>query len=190
MKAVIFDCFGVLTTGTWQAFLESLPDAATVDAASSLSRAYDAGFISKDEFLGGIKDVTGQEPKQVESLITSDITKNTPLLDYIRELRGRGIKIGLLSNIATNWIRDTFLSSEEQELFDDMVMSFEVGMVKPDSRIFHIACERLGTEPSETVFIDDIDRFVEAAKDEGMEAIIYKDFKQTKQVLEKILQNN
>lgn len=188
MKAVIFDCFGVLTEDTWNAFLATLPDTIDVEEARSLNRAYDSGIISKEDFLAGVKEVTGQEPRQVEMLLGAEIVKNTALLDYIRELRERGYKIGLLSNIATNWIRDSLLSVEEQKLFDTMVMSFEVGMVKPDPRIFALACERLGVEPEDSVMIDDIDRFCEAARGGGLHAIQYKDFKQLQPELEKLLQ--
>jgi putative hydrolase of the HAD superfamily len=187
IKAIIFDCFGVLTAGTWKAFMDSLPETADVEAARDLNRAYDAGIISKEEFLQGVKEATGHEPQQVEELLASDITKNIPLLDYIRDLRGRGYKIGMLSNIATNWIRDVFLTPEEGALFDDMVMSFEVGMVKPDPRLFRLACERLGAEPTEVVLVDDIDRYCVAAKAEGLQTVLYTDFKQTKQELENIL---
>lgn len=187
IKAIIFDCFGVLTAGTWKAFMDSLPETADTRAASELNRAYDAGIITKEEFLKGVKDATGHEPQQIEELLASDITKNIPLLNYIRDLRERGYRIGMLSNIATNWIRDTFLAAEEQQLFDDMVMSFEVGMVKPDPRIFRLACDRLGVETNETVLVDDIDRYCAVARDEGLQTVVYADFIQTKSEIERIL---
>lgn len=190
IKAVIFDCFGVLTEGTWNAFLDSLPDTANKEAATSLNRAYDSGIISKKDFLEGVEEATGRQPKQIESVLRSDITKNDRLLDYILELRSRGYKIGMLSNIATDWIRQDFLTAEEQKLFDDMVMSYEVGMVKPDPRIFRLACERLGVEPSQAVFVDDIDRFCMAARDEGMQAVVYSGFMQAQAEIENIITKN
>src|SRR5690606_31310012 len=96
-------------------------------------------------------------------------------------------KIGLLSNIATPWITDTFLTPEEQQLFDAMVFSYEVGMTKPDPRIFALTCKRLGVNPNQAVMVDDIERYCEAAKMEGMKAVVYKDFKQCKRDLEEIL---
>jgi epoxide hydrolase-like predicted phosphatase len=189
VKAVIFDCFGVFTEGTWKAFLNSLPDTADTETASSLNRAYDAGLITKEEFLQGIKDATGRDVKQVEELTTDQIVKNSRLLDYVRELRKRGYKIAMLSNIATNWIRDDFLTPEEQSLFDQMIFSFEVGMTKPDPRIFMLACERLGVAPEEAVLVDDIDRYCTAAEAEGLHTVVYQDFKQMKATLEPLLHN-
>lgn len=145
-------------------FISQLPDGVDVDEVRRVHRAYTAGVIDKQECADQIRELTGESFKESEDLDEGEIAKNTPLLEYVRELRGRGYKIGLLSNIATNWIRDAFLTAEEQALFDDMVMSFEVGMVKPDPRIFRLACERLGVEMPQAVLVDDIDRYCAAAE--------------------------
>jgi len=187
IKAVVFDNFGVLTTDTWRAFVDSLPEGIDIGKARELNRAYDAGTISHKDFLDGVKEVTGRQPQEVESLLQSDIAKNLPLLKYIGELKQRGLKIGLLSNIATNWIRDSFLTPAEQKLFDEMILSYEVGMTKPDPRMFQLACKRLGVDASEAVLVDDISPYCDAARHTGMQAITYEDFKQAKQALEALL---
>lgn len=187
VKAIIFDCFGVLTTDTWRAFLDSLPDTVDSEAARRLNRAYNMGIIDENDFLTGIKKITDRNPEEVKRLLAHEIAKNTVLLDYIRELRSRGYKIGMISNVATNWIRESFLTPEEQDLFDAMIMSFEVGMTKPDPRMFILACERLRVGTHEAVLIDDIDRYCAAASAEGLKTILYTDFKQMKTELEQLL---
>jgi putative hydrolase of the HAD superfamily len=187
IKAVIFDCFGVLTTDTWLAFIDSLPPDVDVSQAREMNHQYDAGLITREEFLQGVHEVTGRYPEEVEKLLSAEIAKNTALLDYIRDLRGRGLTIGMISNVASNWIRDSFLSLEEQELFDAMILSFEVGMTKPDPRIFMLACERLRVGPHEAVLVDDIERYCAAARAEGLQAIVYSDMQQLKDDLEPIL---
>ena len=186
IKAVIFDCFGVLTTDTWRAFCDSLPPGADVARARELNHRYDEGLVSREEFLDGVFQLTGQRPRQVEKLLDSEITKNRLLLDYIRELKPR-YKIGLLSNVATPWITDTFLTAEEQKLFDDMVFSFEVSMTKPDPRIFQVAADRLGVTPADCLFIDDIASYAAAARKVGMPAVVYQNYPQTRAEIEKIL---
>lgn len=186
VKAIIFDCFGVLTTDTWRAFLDSLPETIDREPARQLNKAYDAGMIDKETFLEQVKEVTGRVPKQIESMLATEVVKNTALLAYIKELKA-DYQIGLLSNVATPWITDSFLTPEEQALFDAMVFSFEVGMTKPDPRIFLLACERLRVAPKEAVLVDDIDRYCEAAKDEGLQAVVYHDLTQLKQDLNGIL---
>jgi epoxide hydrolase-like predicted phosphatase len=177
IKALIFDCFGVLTTDTWRAFLDTLPPSVDKQAARDLNHAYDAGMITQDEFLKQVHEVTGQYPRRLEDLSDGEIVKNLPLLNFIRQQKKR-YKIGMISNISSNWIRESFLNSEEQSLFDDMIFSYEVGMTKPDSRIFELACQRLDVKPSEVVFTDDIDFYVESAKKIGMQGIVYHDFEQ------------
>lgn len=116
--------------------------------------------------------------------------KNTELLDYIRHLRGDSYKISMLSNIASDWIRESFLTPKEQELFDDMVLSFEVSMAKPDARIFQLACDRLAVSPPEVVFVDDSPSYCQAAQALGLQAIVFTDFRQMKQELDNILSNS
>jgi len=186
IKAIIFDCFGVLTTDTWKDFVDSLPPEADVQTARDFNRAYGAGVISRDEFMEGVQAATGRQPREVERLLEHEITKNTKLLNYIAEL-GTGYKIGLLSNIGTNWIRTTFLTAAEQNLFDTMVMSFEVGMTKPEPEMFTLICERLNVAPGETIMIDDMPSYIEGARLAGLKGVIYVDFGQFKRDLQALL---
>ncbi len=187
VRAVIFDCFGVLTTDTWLAFLDSLPDDVDIEAARKLNRAHNMGLISHADFLKGLQKITGRDAQEIEELLTHEVTKNTSLLAYIGELRRRGYKIGLISNVASNWIRKSFLTLAEQALFDEMIMSYEVGFAKPDPRMFMLICERLRVGPHEAVLVDDIDRYCNAAHAEGLQTVLYKDFKQMKDELENLL---
>lgn len=185
IKAVIFDCFGVLTTDTWKEFVGTLPESQRQEA-SSLNRAYDANQLSKEQFLQAIEDLTGKLPKFVEHQLDNETVKNDELLAYAKELQAH-YKIGLLSNIATNWIREKFLTPEEQKIFSDFVLSYEVNLAKPDPKIFELAAERLGVAPEDCVLIDDIELYCTVAKEVGMQTIQYRDFRSTKAELELIL---
>jgi putative hydrolase of the HAD superfamily len=72
-------------------------------------------------------------------------------------------------------------------LFDELIISAKVGMVKPDPRIFHLAVERLRVQPAEAIFIDDIEENVEAARGEGLIAIQYQDTQKTIDELNRFL---
>jgi epoxide hydrolase-like predicted phosphatase len=111
---------------------------------------------------------------------------NWQLLDFIRELHPR-YKVGLLSN-AWDDLRQTMHQRWNIDgLFDTMVISAEVHLVKPDPRIFHLAVERLQVLPVEAVFVDDIAENVKAAEKSGLQAIQYKELDQTLSELKKIL---
>lgn len=188
IKAVVFDCFGVLTKDLWREFTESLPPGEGVRRAKELNHQYDAGLITLREFIQQVHEATGRDPRTVETVfINEEPVKNLELLDYIRELKKRGYKIGMLSNIATNWVRDYFLTSEEQTLFDNMTFSFEVGTTKPDPRIYEQALAKLGARAQESVFVDDVDRYCAAAETLGMKAILYKTFPKMKSEMESVL---
>lgn len=111
---------------------------------------------------------------------------NWKLLDYIRSLHPR-YKVGLLSN-AWDDLRQTLHKRWNIDgLFDELVISAEVKLVKPDPRIFRLALERLSVQPAEAVFIDDIAENVEAAQKEGLVAFQYIDLQKTLDVLNQYL---
>ncbi|HWB39120.1 MAG TPA: HAD family phosphatase [Candidatus Saccharimonadales bacterium] len=186
IKAIIFDCFGVLTSDRWKEFSEALPDEQR-EPARQLNHAYNRGHLTKAEFLDQIEELTGSQPNYVDDMLDNETTKNNQLLSYVADLKDRGYKIGLLSNVATNWIRDYFLTEEEQGLFDTFVFSFEAGMTKPNPQIFQLTAERLGQDAKNCVLIDDVESYCSAARQEGMKAINYTDFESFKTQLEELL---
>jgi putative hydrolase of the HAD superfamily len=188
IEAIIFDCFGVLAKDTWEAFLDSLPEGTAVENARQARHAYDAGLISRAEYSRRIKAATGQLFVGVEDS-DAKVAKNDKLLTYIRGLRERHYKISILSNAASNWIREEFLDINEQALFDDFVLSYEIGMVKPDPQLFALSAERLHVTPSAAVLVDDKERYCQAAQDFGMSAVLYRNIKQCHQELEKLLRD-
>lgn len=189
MKAIIFDCFGVLTTDIWLAFCDSLPRGTNLVEASALNKAYDRGIISHEEFRNGVKELTGEYPPDIDKISSSDMIKNEALLDLIRRLKP-DFKIGLMSNISSDWITREFLTLDEQLLFDTMVLSYEVGMIKPDPRMYTIACERLRVAPNEALMVDDRLQYVEGAREVGMSGIVYEDMRSFTAQLNELLNTN
>ena len=185
IRAIIFDCFGVLTTDKWKEFVATLP-ANQVQSAIDLNHALDRGYISQKEFFEQISDLTGRSPDRVESVINADMHKNMQLMDLIEQLSS-SYKIGLLSNVSSNWVRDTFLSKDEQSLFDDIVLSFDVCMIKPEIAVYELAASRLQCQPEECLFIDDSLGHVRGAIQAGMQSFVYEDFVQCKTNIQKLL---
>jgi epoxide hydrolase-like predicted phosphatase len=94
------------------------------------------------------------------------------LVDYLPSLRER-YTLGLLSN-ANDDLRPMLIERWQiAGLFDDMIISAEVGLMKPDRRIYELAVNRLGVQPDEAVFIDDLPVNVEGARIAGLQAIQY-----------------
>jgi putative hydrolase of the HAD superfamily len=94
------------------------------------------------------------------------------MYDLIRQLRQRGLKTALLSN---SWGVAGYPRDDFPALFDAVVISGEVGMRKPESRIFSHTVGLLGVEPGECVFVDDIAANIAAAEALGMTGIHHDD---------------
>ena len=177
LKAIIFDCFGVLTSDGWLPFAEKHfgQDAELKKQAHDLNKQVDSGFLSYDEFVEQIAELAHIPVTEAYADIENNIA-NEQLFAYIRTLKDH-YKIGMLSNAGANWLDELF-SPEQATLFDAVVLSFEIGTVKPDPRMYRAICSKLGVAPEEAVFIDDIERYATGAKDIGMHAICYKNVDQ------------
>ena len=95
-----------------------------------------------------------------------------PMLDLLRRVRQAGLKTAMLSN---SWGITIYPADLLPELFDAVVISAEVGMRKPEERIFRHAVGLLGLDPAECVFIDDIEANVQAAEALGMTGVLHTD---------------
>jgi epoxide hydrolase-like predicted phosphatase len=94
------------------------------------------------------------------------------MYDLMRSLRRAGFRTCLLSN---SWGSNDYPREIFPELFDAWVISGEVGMRKPEERIFLLAAERIGLPPRQCVFIDDIQANVDAAAALGMAGVLHRD---------------
>ena len=98
------------------------------------------------------------------------------LLNFIRQQKANGLKIGIISNVAQYQFDEFFSRKEQAELFDFLVLSGEVGCAKPNSRIFKIAIEKSNVLPSEIAFFDDSILNVESAQKVGIQGFLYKNW--------------
>ncbi|MFJ4834146.1 HAD family hydrolase [Streptomyces sp. NPDC088747] len=86
----------------------------------------------------------------------ADRAVNQPWLDTLYRLRGRGVFVGLLSNMPPAWDRHWRLAVPPEDLFDAVVLSYDSGCRKPEEEIFRLAAERAGMRPEECVLVDDL----------------------------------
>ncbi|HEX6351548.1 HAD-IA family hydrolase [Actinophytocola sp.] len=75
-------------------------------------------------------------------------------VDVLRELRAADVPVAVVSNISWD-IRDIFRRHGVEELVTEFVLSFEEGVVKPDPKIFTLACQRIGVAPGNALMIGD-----------------------------------
>ena len=118
------------------------------------------------------------------------LERNPEMIDLMRDLRGRGLRMALLTNNVREWEpRWRSLLPEIDEVFDVVVDSAFVGMRKPEPEIYTLTLDRLGDglEASECVFVDDIDLNCQAASELGMTAVHFVDTEQARAEIERAL---
>ena len=187
IKAIIFDCFGVLVEDSinkfYSTYLFDKPE--VVARIKELDHLSTEGKITFDELLTKISELSGVDINEVKTFLELN-PNNEVLLDFIKKDLKPHFKIGFLSNAADDWLDDLF-TKDSQALFDDFVLSYQHGIRKPDTQIFQLSAERLRVPLEECIFIDDIAEYCNGATAIGMKAIQYKSFEQLKQEIDQIL---
>ncbi len=153
------------------------PAAATFDAAdASPIHALERGECTTEEFerlLASLLVCRDGRPVAPDGLLTRMFAASVPcdpMYGAMYTARGAGLRTGLLSN---SWGVSDYPRHLFGDLFDAVVISAEVGMRKPEERIFLHAAGLLGLPPAECVFIDDVEANITAAEAVGMTAILH-----------------
>lgn len=189
IKAVIFDCFGVLVHDGWLPFKQKYfqSDQALFAEATDLNKAVDAGYIDYYDFVSQVSSLAGISVTQAHTEIAQNPTDRA-LMDYIRAFLKPSYKIGMLSNAGANWLDDLF-TPQELALFDATALSYEMGMVKPQAECYETIANRLDVSVDECIFIDDQERYCSGAVDAGMHAIHFTSTPQLITELTQVLEN-
>lgn len=180
-KAIIFDFFGVICTnvaGRW--FKEYLPRSDADFVHETMFRA-DLGHESENETFAKLAQASGVS-HDVRERWLKDAVIDKELVEMIRKLKG-SYKTAVCTNAPAEFFREVARENNLEDAFDVIVVSSEVGMVKPENDIFHLVCERLGIAPEEAVFIDDTERNVRAAEALGMQGVVFSSRSQLERFL-------
>jgi epoxide hydrolase-like predicted phosphatase len=147
------------------------------------------GEISVEQHWENQRKALGLSPAQMQTFrdaFWAGDRLDTDLVAYIRRLR-LAYKTGLLSNAFSDLRQIVTETWKFVDAFDEMVISAEVGLVKPDPRIYHLVLQRLGVAPASAVFIDDFSHNIQGARAEGLNAIHFQNPQQARQELEILL---
>ena len=188
IKAIIFDYFKTITfkseLGVWRQYD---PDRIYEEKAKALIDEYDKGqsFAWLCQEIGKVNGIPSDE-LELTYYSQPEIKWNAELIEFIQNELKSKYKISLLSNVGSE---PGQLVNINKLPFDDILLSFEVGMAKPDLTIYDLAAKRLGLKPEECIFVDDLAENVEAAESIGMKGIVFKDYTDFLTNLNKILDN-
>lgn len=200
IKAIVFDIGGVLEITPnlgideqWEKKL-SLKSGELYERLREVWKGGSVGTISLQQVHEDIGRLMKWDEMQVNAYM-DDVWKeylctlNVELANYFRSLRPK-YKTAIISN--------SFVGAREKEaehyqfdtICDFIIYSHEVGLSKPDPRIFVLACERLGLQPNEIIFVDDHADVYASAVEMGMHCFEFKDNAQIIAEIEACIQSN
>jgi putative hydrolase of the HAD superfamily len=189
IRAVISDFGGVLTNPLWEAFAgwnervgadPGLLGMALQKAAEELGEhplyVLEKGEMTEGEFTAAVQR---QLPPEIQlegfrEIYFSHLHPNEPMIDLMRDLRDRGLRMAMLTNNVREWEPLWRAKLPVDEIFELVVDSAFVGMRKPEREIYELTLERLGdVRAEECVFVDDLDVNCATATELGMTAVHY-----------------
>ncbi len=168
------DVLGAPLGLTGAAFLERVQDL----GFAPIVREYESGRMTAETFSEAVRTLAGLVIPHAEfAAAWSDIfTLNEPVARLIGELKARGYTLVLGSN--TNDLHATQFRRQFAETlahFDRLVLSYEVGHIKPASAFYEACAAAAGRPAAECIFIDDLPENVEGARAAGLQALLYRD---------------
>ena len=179
IKAIIFDCYGVLVGDGLPVFVQRH----FADNPEVMAQVWDnddkvnRGEMSVRDELVYLSEQSGVAFNN----IAREFDVNYPdeaLFSYIKQELRPAYRLGICSNISRHEVLTELIGQEKRELFDAAILSCDLGVVKPDFRIYLACAEALGVEPEECLYVDDKERYCQPARELGMQTIVYRRFEQ------------
>ncbi|MFC0435594.1 HAD family phosphatase [Kutzneria buriramensis] len=206
VKAVWTDFGGVLTPPiavTLQTFCQKweVDRNALMAAVWAVTQRYDTTdvmlpldtpLVSEQEWLGQVKAelLANGISLAVDSFADAWFggrEANAAWLARLRRARADGLFVGMLSNMVPSWDAHWRAMVPPDELFDDVLLSYQVGFRKPAKEIFDLAVLRSGVPAAQSVFVDDLEANCAGARAQGWRAIQFTDTDQAIARLDELL---
>ncbi|MGB7875357.1 MAG: HAD family phosphatase [Anaerolineales bacterium] len=196
IRAVFFDFGGVIGRTEYQAPRQHLAerlgmeyeDVVKIVFQSPSSDRAGIGKISAEEHWTEVTKRLRRPVSETETIrdefFAGDVI-DREIVEYLRSLRP-DYYVGLISNAWPD-LRDYIIEQKFEDAFDHMVISAEVGVMKPEARIYQIALEQAGVSPNEAVFVDDFYENIEGCQEVGMHGIHFQSPQQAMGELKQML---
>ncbi len=194
IKAVIFDIGEVYIKGVkWAQFplskiLKRTPKEIEIAMHQNNWAQFKLGEISENQYLDNIVKALKISLK-FKKIIKKSLRNQFVLIGgtqkIVKKLRGKYI-LGVISNHAKEWIDYCKKHYEIDGLFDSILWSYDIGLAKPDPKIFKLMLKRLNLKAQECLFIDDQLRNIESARKLGFQTIQFQNPAQLKKEMRKL----
>ena len=196
IRAVFFDFGGVIMRTEYQSPRQKLAERFNMDYdeidkavfGSDSARRASIGEITEEAHWAEISKRFKQPASQMQAF--RDMFFGGDVIDYalvetIRSLRGK-FRTGLISN-AWSGLREFITKEKVIDIFDTVVISAEIGVVKPSAGIYEAALKQANVKANEAVFVDDMPLNIEGCEKVGMKGILFNDPQESVSRLNRLL---
>ncbi len=192
IKAVVFDLGEVILDWRtpYKAFLISL--GIDLDQALAINRDIiikaELGKISTDEFCQQFMKKLGHESQwpKLRKIMPAAFIPRQETLALIKELQGK-YRLALVTNLEVGQLEEMDKIWKLKQLFETIIVSSNLGIRKPDVRIFEFLLKQLVLAPQECLYIDDIEANIKAAQRLGFQTIHFTDPEESIKEMKKVL---
>ncbi|MBC8471663.1 MAG: HAD family phosphatase [Planctomycetes bacterium] len=191
IESVIFDWGGVLIEDPSPGIVKYCSEALAVSkedyikAHRKFIEDFEKSVISEEKFWERICNELGVSKPKVPSLwadaFKAGYVPREEVFSLAAGLRKKGYKTAFLSNTEEPSMR--YFHQFGYDMFDVLVFSCAEGTRKPESRIYELTVQRLGSEAGQSVFIDDKPEYISGAQQAGLHAILFENVSQVKNEL-------
>jgi len=186
IKAIIFDCFGVIRIEAFEAVYQLFGGNVTKDLDFIKRVMYDVNSGKIDSSAPLVAKHLGISIDAWRKAINEGSTFNQKLLDYALELR-KEYKVAMFTNLGRGGLQRLFEPEFLHKYFDVVVASGDIGLAKPEALSYEYVADKLGVRMDECVMIDDRQEYIDGAIGVGMKTILYVSAQQLKRDLSGIL---
>lgn len=172
MKAIILDMYGVIVKQTGDDFVpyvqQTFPDRKPQEIYDPWFKA-DVGELTSLqvwEKIGFRGDLEKIEKEYLDTIELSD-----GFFDFIKTV-SKLYKLAIISNDSSRWSKYLREKFDLNQYFDVISISGDLGIQKPDERIFRLTIEQLGAGAEDCLYVDDREGNLEAARKVGMKAVL------------------
>jgi len=186
-KNIIFDVGNVLLEWNPQSFLKQmqLPEHFMEVFHSLLWATHDGGLLSREEVVAKLPP---QYDKEIFAYcvgrIATFLTAIPEMIEILHEVRRKGYKVYILSNMPKEMHQELLQLHDFFKYFDGQVYSYEVGAIKPQPQIYELLLKNYRLKGPESLFIDDLEDNIRAAKGLGIEGIVCRSPSQVRSELQ------
>lgn len=180
-RGVVFDFFGVLTFNMVEVisgfedrekirrgtFLRAWAD----ERGQELFRRLELGEISQADWNTGFAALMGVPSENLLARYLHDAFPAHLVLKVAKEARTAGVRTAVVSNSLGRQPYDPYAGFDLAGSFDEVVLSAEHGVRKPDPAIFELVLDRLGLRAGECLFVDDSEENLVAARRLGFSTL-------------------